>query len=61
MTKMLQVAVERLQQMLEDRQDLLAKFLWHAIEEGERQIEAGQTVSHNEAKRRLEKWLSPEA
>jgi predicted transcriptional regulator len=61
MTKTLQEAIERLQQMPEDRQDVLAKFLWHAIEEGERQIETGQTVSHDEAKRRLEKWLSPEA
>jgi predicted transcriptional regulator len=61
MTKMLQEAIERLQQMPEERQDLLAKLMLYKIEEGERQIATGQTVSHDEAKRRLEKWLSPEA
>jgi predicted transcriptional regulator len=60
MTKTPQEAIERLQRMPEDRRDLLAKLMLHKIEEGERQIETGQTVSHDEAKRRLEKWLSPQ-
>ena len=59
MTEKLREAIERLQQMPEDRQDLLAKLLLWKIEEAERQIEAGETVSHEEAKRRLEKWLTP--
>lgn len=29
-----------------------------AIERGMRQIEAGQAISHDEAKRRLAKWLA---
>lgn len=33
MTKTLQEAIERLQQMPEDRQDLLAKLVLHEIEE----------------------------
>jgi predicted transcriptional regulator len=61
MTKTLQEAIERLQQMPEDRQDVLAKLVLQKIEEGERQIETGQTVTHDAAKRRLEKWLTPEA
>ncbi len=36
MTKTLQEAIERLQQMPEDRQDLLAKLLLHEIEEDEK-------------------------
>jgi predicted transcriptional regulator len=59
MTEKLQEAIERLQQMPEDRQESLAKLLLHKIEEAERQIEAGETVSHDEAKRRLKKWLAP--
>ncbi|RIK75412.1 MAG: hypothetical protein DCC67_15350 [Planctomycetota bacterium] len=33
-------------------------YLLHKIEVGERQIEAGQTVPHEEARKRLEKWLA---
>lgn len=36
MTKALQDAIERLQQMPEDRQDLLAKLVLHEIEEDEK-------------------------
>jgi hypothetical protein len=36
MTKTLQEAIERLQQMPEDRQDLLAKLMLHEIEEDEK-------------------------
>lgn len=61
MTEKLQEAIERMQQLPEDRQELLAKLLLYKIEEAERQIEAGKTVSHDEAKRRLEKWLTPPA
>lgn len=59
MTEALREAIERLQQMPEDRQESLAKLLMNKIEEAERQIEAGETVSNDEAKRRLEKWLTP--
>ena len=61
MTEKPQEAIERLQYMPDDRQELLAKLLLHKIEVAERQIEAGETVSHDEAKRRLEKWLTPPA
>jgi predicted transcriptional regulator len=33
-------------------------YLLQKIEAGERQIEAGETFSHEEAKKRLEKWLA---
>jgi hypothetical protein len=33
-------------------------YLLEKIEAGERQIESGDTVSHDEAKRRLQKWLA---
>ena len=33
-------------------------YLLHKIEIGERQIEAGQAVSHDDAKKRLDKWLA---
>lgn len=36
MTKTLQEAIERLQQMPEDRQDLLAKLVLHEIDEDEK-------------------------
>lgn len=36
MTKTLQEAIERLQQIPEDRQDLLAKLVLHEIEEDEK-------------------------
>jgi hypothetical protein len=36
MTNALQEAIDRLQQMPEDRQDLLARFLIHEIEEDEK-------------------------
>jgi hypothetical protein len=36
MTKTLEQALDRLRQMPEDRQDLMAKFLLHEIEEDER-------------------------
>jgi len=36
MTKSLQEAIERLQQMPEDRQDLLAKLMLHEIKEDEK-------------------------
>ena len=36
MTKTLQEAIERLQQMPEDRQDLLAKLMLHEIDEDEK-------------------------
>jgi hypothetical protein len=36
MTKALQEAIDRLQQMPEDRQDLLARLLLHEIEEDEK-------------------------
>jgi hypothetical protein len=61
MTEKLQEVIERLQQMPEDRQELLAKLLLYKIEEAERQIEAGETVSHEEAKGLLDKWLAPPA
>ena len=35
MTKLLEQAIERLRQMPEDRQDLLAKFMLHEIEADE--------------------------
>jgi hypothetical protein len=33
-------------------------YLLEKIEIGERQIEAGETISHEDAKKRLEKWLA---
>lgn len=33
-------------------------YLLEKIEAGERQIQAGDTVPHDEAKRRLQKWLA---
>jgi predicted transcriptional regulator len=33
-------------------------YLLQKIETGERQIEAGETVSHEDAKQRLQKWLA---
>jgi predicted transcriptional regulator len=33
-------------------------YLLQKIEAGERQIEAGETVSHEDAKKRLKKWLA---
>ncbi len=33
-------------------------YLLQKIEIGERQIESGETVPHEDAKKRLEKWLA---
>ena len=33
-------------------------YLLQKIDLGERQIRAGETVSHEDAKKRLEKWLA---
>ena len=33
-------------------------YLMEKLEAGEHQIEAGETVSHEEAKQRLRKWLA---
>ncbi len=40
MTKTLQEAIERLQQMPEDRQDLLAKLVLHEIAEDEKWVKS---------------------
>lgn len=33
-------------------------YLWNKIQRGEREIEEGKTVPHEEAKRRLSEWLT---
>jgi hypothetical protein len=33
-------------------------YLLEKIDVGERQIEVGETISHEDAKKRLEKWLA---
>jgi predicted transcriptional regulator len=56
---------QRVQQLLDSFPDdvnvdafLERVYLLEKIEAGERQIEAGDTVSHEEAKQRLQKWLA---
>ncbi|MBI3463583.1 MAG: hypothetical protein HY000_11070 [Planctomycetes bacterium] len=56
---------DRIQQVVDelpeevDIDELMEKlYLLHKIEIGERQIAAGHGVAHEDAKKRLEQWLS---
>ena len=56
---------EKVQQVLDTFSDevdvdafLEKVYLFQKIDEGEAQIEAGDVVSHEDAKRRLERWLA---
>jgi hypothetical protein len=51
MTRTLELAIERLRQMPEDRQDSLAKLLLHEIDEDDRWMRS--TADHADKLRRL--------
>ncbi|HEY5232281.1 MAG TPA: hypothetical protein VIK35_01935 [Verrucomicrobiae bacterium] len=66
MTKLLEKAMEEARSIPESKQDEVAVFIFEevhrakllaGIEEGECAIEEGRVVSHEEAKRRMAKWL----
>ena len=66
MTKLLEKALHEAATVPEDRQDEVASYLLEeitraklmaGIEEGERAYQEGRVVSHEEAKRRMERWL----
>jgi predicted transcriptional regulator len=66
MTKLLEKAIEEAKTVPESKQDEVAACLFEeiqrakllvGIEEGECAVREGRAVSHDEAKRRMAKWL----
>ncbi|MEE8199896.1 MAG: hypothetical protein V3R29_01900 [Candidatus Acidoferrales bacterium] len=55
-----QVALKLIQQMPEDtslEQVMYELYFRHRVERGLRELDSGKTVSHNEVKRSLARWL----
>jgi predicted transcriptional regulator len=66
MTKLLEKAMEEAKSVPESKQDEVAAFIFEevqrakllaGIEAGERAIQEGRIVSHEEAQQRMAKWL----
>lgn len=56
-----QAVIEIIQRLPDDATlaDIMAElYFWQKVDAGLRQLDAGEGVEHDEAKRRLSKWLS---
>ena len=53
--------IDMIQKLLEDTsvEDVMAElYVWLAIDEGLKELDAGQGISHEDAKPRMAKWLN---